>query len=87
MNTTLMQKLQSEDGLALPEYEGGSIEDYFLLAEETAPKGWDWKRGREVMFGIFSSSKIAMYHDLDPSRRALAENEVVATMLASSGVG
>lgn len=87
MNTTLMQKLQSEHGLALPEYEGGSIEDYFLLAEEAAPKGWDWKIRREVMFGIFPSSKIAMYHDLDPARRALADNEVVATMLASSGVG
>ena len=87
MNTTLMQKLQSEHGLALPEYEGGSIEDYFLLAEEAAPTGWDWKIRREVMFGIFPSSKIAMYHDLDPSRRALADNQVVATMLASSGVG
>jgi very-short-patch-repair endonuclease/RecA/RadA recombinase len=91
INTNLDEKLNSEHGLALPEYqtsgENGGIEAYFRAVQDAQPPGWDWKVRREVCFGIFPSSKIAMYHDLDPAKRPLAKNEVVARMLATTGSG
>lgn len=59
VNTNLALKLQNEKKLALPDYEGGSVEDYFKTIEETAPSGWHWKVRREVCVGIFPSSKTA----------------------------
>ncbi len=87
VNTNLALKLQSEKKLTLPAYEGGSVEDYVDEIDKAAPAGWLWKVRREVCFGIFPSSKIAMYHDLDPEKRPLAEEEVVVRLLASTGVG
>jgi len=87
VNKTLEQKLFVEHRLSIPEYEGGSVEDYFHKIEEGAPKGWDWKVRREAVFGIFPSSKIAMYHDLDPENRPISENTVVARLMASSSGG
>lgn len=87
VNTTLKQKFFTEHQLDLPEYEAGSIEDYFEKVGEAAPKGWDWRVRREVVFGIFPSSKIAMYHDLDPDKRPVAENPVVGRLLATTGSG
>ncbi|MEW2912300.1 DUF4011 domain-containing protein [Leisingera sp. JC11] len=87
VNTTLKQKLSAEHRLELPGYESGSIEDYFAEVAEAAPKGWDWKVRREVAFGIFPSSKIAMYHDLDPTTRPLAENPIVKSLLVTTGSG
>lgn len=87
VNTNLALKLQNEKKLALPDYEGGSVEDYFQTIEDAAPSGWQWKVRREVCVGIFPSSKIAMYHDLDPEKRPLAEEETVVRLLATTGVG
>ncbi|MCC5974183.1 MAG: DUF4011 domain-containing protein [Rubellimicrobium sp.] len=87
VNTNLALKLLNEKKLVLPDYEGGSVEDYFKSIEDAAPSGWHWKVRREVCFGIFPSSKIAMYHDLDPEKRPLAEKETVVRLLATTGVG
>ncbi|WP_417682760.1 DUF4011 domain-containing protein [Roseibium sp.] len=87
VNTNLALKLLNEKKLALPDYEGGSVEDYFESVEEAAPPGWHWKVRREACIGIFPSSKIAMYHDLDPEKRPLAEEETVVRLLATTGVG
>jgi len=87
VNTNLNQKLQSEHGLELPEYEHGSVETFFEAVQKAQPPGWHWKVRREVAFGIFPSSKIAMYHDLDPKKRPVAENEIVARLLATTGSG
>ena len=87
VNTTLAQKLLSEHRLDMPDYETGSVEDYFEEIVGTEPKGWHWKVRREAALGIFPSSKIAMYHDLDPTRRPLAVNQVIGRMLATSGTG
>lgn len=86
-NTTLKQKLFAEQRLDLPEYEAGSIEDYFEKVSDAAPAGWDWKVRREVAIGIFPSSKIAMYHDLDPEKRDVAKNPLVGQLLATTGRG
>ena len=87
VNTTLKQKLYAEHRLALPEYTSGSVEDFFHEVAKAAPSGWEWKVRREVAIGIFPSSKIAMYHDLDPEKRPVAENPVVGKLLATSGTG
>ena len=87
VNTTLAQKLLAEHGLTLPNYEASSVDDYFAEVQEKAPTGWHWKVRREVTFGIFPSSKIAMYHDLDPEKRPISDNPVLAKLLASSGAG
>lgn len=63
------------------------IEDYFEEVIDAAPPGWEWKVRREVVFGIFPSSKLAMYHDLDPAKRPLAEHPVIARLLATAGSG
>ncbi|WP_168217296.1 DUF4011 domain-containing protein [Paracoccus liaowanqingii] len=87
INTTLREKLNSEHHLELPEYDVEQIEDYFEEIIDAAPPGWEWKVRREVVFGIFPSSKLAMYHDLDPAKRSLAEHPVVARLLATAGSG
>lgn len=87
VNTTLKQKLFSEHRLELPDYTSGAIEDYFEEVAEAAPSGWHWKVRREVAVGIFPSSKIAMYHDLDPEQRPVASNPVVGKLLATTGSG
>ncbi|WP_306259536.1 DUF4011 domain-containing protein [Pararhizobium sp. IMCC21322] len=87
VNTTLKQKLFSEHRLDLPEYISGSVENYFAEVADAAPPGWEWSVRREVAIGIFPSSKIAMYHDLDPAKRPVAENEVIGRLLATSGSG
>ncbi|MXX90812.1 MAG: DUF4011 domain-containing protein [Boseongicola sp. SB0677_bin_26] len=91
INTNLEEKLKSEHRLALPEYEtsgeSGGVEAYFRTIQKLRPNGWHWSVRREVCFGIFPSSKIAMYHDLDPDKRPLAECEAVARLLATTGTG
>ena len=87
VNTNLALKLLKEKKLVLPNYEGGSVEDYFETIEEAAPSGWHWKVRREVCVGIFPSSKIAMYHDLDPEKRPVAEDETVVRLLPLPGWG
>ncbi|WP_207099674.1 DUF4011 domain-containing protein [Paracoccus shandongensis] len=87
INTTLKEKLLSEHHLDLPAYEVEQIEDYFEQIADEGPQGWEWKLRREIVFGIFPSSKLAMYHDLDPSKRALAEHPVIARLLATAGSG
>ncbi len=87
VNTNLALKLLNEKKLALPNYEGGSVETYFETIELAAPSGWHWRVRREVCVGIFPSSKIAMYHDLDPEKRPLAKEETVVRLLATTGVG
>ncbi|MZR29618.1 DUF4011 domain-containing protein [Sneathiella litorea] len=87
INTTLALKLFSEHRLTIPEYETGSIEEYFEEIQNKGPQSWHWKVRREVVFGIFPSSKIAMYHDLDPKKRPIASHKLIARLLASSGGG
>lgn len=86
-NTTLREKLLTEHRLDLPQYDGGSVEDYFDLIRAKAPAGWAWRVRRQVVFGIFPSSRMAMYHDLDPTRRPLGRNPLIVRLLASAGTG
>jgi RecA/RadA recombinase len=85
INTTLAQALSAQFGLELPAFDGGSVEDYFAAVSDLAPKGWHWSLRREALAGIFPSSRIAMYRDLDPESGRVTENPLIASMLASTG--
>ncbi len=49
------------------------------------PPGWDWKTRREVIVGIFPSSRIAMYHDINPDKKMISQSEIIANLLATAG--
>ncbi|ANT62760.1 helicase [Salipiger sp. CCB-MM3] len=85
INTTLAQTLEAEFGLALPAYEGGSIERYFETIQDLAPAGWHWALRREALVGVFPSSRIAMYRDLDPEKSVVTESPIIEKMLATAG--
>ena len=85
VNTNLALKLETEHGIALPDYENRSVDEYFEDIQRAEPPGWHWKVRREAVFGIFPSSKIAMYHDLDPEKRPITENEIIIRLLATTG--
>ena len=89
LNTTLRQKLEAEHGISLPEFpeDVTNIEASFAEVAALKPAGLKWKVRREVLFSTFPSSRIAMYHDLDPAKRPIATNPAVARLLASAGGG
>ena len=67
--------------MALPQFEGGSIEEY-LSAITDLPPGW--KVRRQIAVGVFPSARMAMYQDLDTGSGAFDEHEVVERVLAGS---
>lgn len=87
LNTTLAQTFNAEFGLDIPSYEGGSIEEYFEKVAAIAPSGWHWNLRREALVGVFPSSRIAMYRDLDPNgdQADILDNPIISSMLATSG--
>lgn len=85
LNTTLAQTLSAQYGLDLPLYAGGSVEDYLEAVAVLAPPGWHWSVRREALVGVFPSSRIAMYRDLDPDNDNVVESPIIETMLASVG--
>ena len=86
VNSSLIEKLRSDYGLSLPEYEGNDVEEYFRSVT-TLLKDKTWKLRREAGLGIFRSTPIAMYHDLDPEKRSLSKDKNVVSLLASTGSG
>ena len=82
---TLKQKLFSEHKITLPDFEDEPVEDYLKKIDDMKPPGWDWNSRREVLTGIFPSSKIAMYHDINPENPNISENEIIAKLLATAG--
>lgn len=85
VNTTLAQTFGAQYGLELPLYEGGSIEAYFEAVAGLSPKGWHWSVRREALVGVFPSSRIAMYRDLDPDNGSVIDHPIVSSMLSSVG--
>jgi len=82
VNGVLAEKLRRDLGVELPAYEGGSVEDYMKAVADCAPGGITWRVRRQVVFGVFPSSRLAMFHDLDTNEADFAEHEVVKALLA-----
>ena len=86
VNLTLREKLK-QFGFELPPYMGGSIEDYFaeLDLEQTGMPSIRIRR--QIAFGVFPSSRMAMYEDLDTSKGGFEENQILKTILFGSEPG
>ncbi len=84
-NFVLAEKLRLEFGVDLPKYAGGSIEDYLREVAAAAPATMTWKVRRQMVVGIFPSAKMAMYQDLDTTRREFEGNEVISGLFGGSG--
>ncbi len=83
-NLVLAEKLSREYGIDLPEYDGGSIEDYFVEIGDLNPAGIRMKIRRQVAVGVFPSARMAMYHDLDTSRHDFFRYTLVKRVIGGS---
>ncbi len=81
LNTVLAEKLRLEFGIALPEYDGGSIEEYLVAIAELKPPKMRWRVRRYVVYGVFPSARMAMYYDLNTTRANFESNEIVGKLL------
>ncbi|MDR2368576.1 MAG: DUF4011 domain-containing protein [Deltaproteobacteria bacterium] len=82
LNFVLSEKLRLEYSLELPEFEPGqNVEDYFLTVREAIADRDKWDLSRQVVFGIFPSARMAIYHDLNPSKAWYSQNPVMADLL------
>ncbi|GAB5461026.1 DUF4011 domain-containing protein [Hoeflea alexandrii] len=81
INGVLAERLRRDFGLTLPPYEGGSLESYFETVAELKVSLPVWRVRRQIVFGIFPSARIAMYHDLDTSVTDFSASELVTSLL------
>jgi len=83
LNAVLAEKLKLDFGIALPPFEGTSIESYFAIVAELAQKK-NWRVRRQVAIGVFPSARMAMYNDLDPKSPTFPQSEIVQSLLAGN---
>ena len=81
----ISEKLRFEFGIQLPRFESGSIESYLREVAELSPKSLFWRVRRQVVFGVFPSARMAMYHDLDTQAADFAVNEIIRPLFGGSG--
>jgi hypothetical protein len=87
INAVLSEKLKQEFGIELPAFEGGSVEAYLKEIAELSPKAVTWRVRRQVVFGVFPSARMAMYHDLNTENADFASNGVIRPLLGGSNSG
>ena len=75
INLTLSERLKRDFGLVLPALgERETPERYFAAVADLIKERPKWKVRRFVTIGIFSFGRLAMWHDLDPTRWTLEQN-------------
>lgn len=83
-NLVLLEKMKKEFNYILPEFDDDneSIEDY-LGAISASLKQFksEWRVRNQLVLGVFPSSSMAMYNDLDEKNWDLGEGSLVASML------
>ncbi|MEY9441694.1 DUF4011 domain-containing protein [Bradyrhizobium elkanii] len=84
LNAVLGEKLSLEFSIAMPKFDGTSIEAYLADVGSVLPKKRKWRVRRQVAIGVFPSARMAMYHDLDPKQPGFPQNDVVQSLLAGS---
>ena len=80
VNPILNFKLNNEYGITLPEYNGGTFEEYLSKIENSISK-LKWSILKECKIGIFSFAKLEMYRDLRENGDSILENDNVKIML------
>ncbi len=69
INITLRQRLAIDHNLIVPDFEEfDTVEKYFLRIAKLISEIPRWRIRRFATLGLFSFSRIVMYHDLDPQR-------------------
>ncbi|MDR2301666.1 MAG: DUF4011 domain-containing protein [Deltaproteobacteria bacterium] len=82
LNFVLSEKLKLEHSLQLPDFQGGqNVEDYFETIKAAIADRDKWSLSRQVIFGIFPSAKMAIYHDLNPDKSWYSKNRVIVDLL------
>ncbi|MDO4199655.1 MAG: DUF4011 domain-containing protein [Clostridia bacterium] len=80
VNPILNFKLSNEYGITLPEYNGGTFEEYLSKIENSISK-LKWSILKECKVGIFSFEKLNMYCDLKENVEKILENDNVKIIL------
>ena len=86
-NLVLAELLKQQFDIELPQFLGGSIEDYLVQVADLAPKNLHWRVRRQVVFGVFPSARMAMYHDLDSAKNPHFKSPIVAQLLGGAPAG
>ncbi|MDR0621399.1 MAG: DUF4011 domain-containing protein [Deltaproteobacteria bacterium] len=82
LNFVISEKLKLEHSIELPEFEpGDKIEDYFLKVRQTISGRPNWDISRQVIFGIFPSARMSIYHDLHPDKIWYSQNPIMTDLL------
>jgi transcription elongation GreA/GreB family factor len=86
LNAILAEKLRIEFSVAMPKFDGTSIESYLSDVAKVLPKRKNWRIRRQVTVGVFPSARMAMYHDLNPKQPNFPQSDIVQSLLAGSEV-
>ena len=84
VNKVLEEKLRIENKIELPVLIEDDIEDYFEKLDKMFNDNPNFRVRRQIALGIFPSSKIEMYYDLDTKNANFAENSSINSLLAGS---
>lgn len=87
INTVLEEKLKRDFGIDLPEFdiENMDIESYFSEIGSVCKKEPIWKVRRQVAMGVFPSTKMAMYHDLNTQVWDFTSHDILKELLGNNG--
>lgn len=84
VNLALKEKFRREFAIELPDYDGGSIEDYLEAISTAKHKKLAWRVRRQMVFGVFPAARMSMYVDLDTAETDFAENKTLEDILVGS---
>ena len=84
-NNTLQQKIHTDFGIIIPNYEENEpIQSYLARVAEKCEKT-NWKvDNRSAQISMFVYLKLAMYHDIETHEAEIAENPVIQTLNGES---
>ena len=77
------EKLKLDFGFELPEFEGGSIEEYLTEVSESHQEILNLEFGARLCLAFFLLP-VAMYHDLDTSTAAFEQSDVIKDLIIGS---
>lgn len=84
LNHVLTEMLRLQFNIELPSFENVGVEEYLELLAEAPSNELDWKIRRMAVFGIYPSSRIAMYNDLDPETWDFSTHKGISSLLVGS---
>ena len=81
-NRVLKEKLKQQYKIDFPEFDGTSIENYFVTINNLKPKNFTkWNIKRFINFGNFPSAQMSMFNDLKFDNHDYENNQLVQDLL------